>query len=282
MLRTVTILPTGGGKVWLLGILFCFFGSITNETQAQCAVQYDGFQPGEKVTYELSFNWKFVWTKAGEASLTFSNTTYDSKPAYRMDLIAAGNKRADFFFKLRDTLTSVISTRLEPMYFRKGAIEGKKYWVDEAFFTYSDGVSHVKQVRTKNGEKTEYNHEDSRCIHDLLSVLAWARAMNPDDYNPGDRISIPVATGRRVEEQNLIYVGKGPYTAGNGTTYNCLFFSLVGDRKNKEKQVMAFHVTDDKNRLPVHIDLFLNFGAARATLSSTTGNKYPFDSIVTK
>ena len=50
---------------------------------------------------------------------------------YRINLLALGSKRADFFFKMRDTLTCVIGEKLEPRYFRKGAEEGKRYTVDE-------------------------------------------------------------------------------------------------------------------------------------------------------
>lgn len=85
--------------------------------------------------YDLYFNWKFVWVKAGIASLTTNATTYHSEPAYRINLLALGSKRADFFFKMRDTLTCVMGEKLEPRYFRKGAEEGKRYTVDEAWFS---------------------------------------------------------------------------------------------------------------------------------------------------
>ena len=59
-------------------------------------------------------------------------------------------KRVDFFFKMRDTLTCYVSDRLEPLYFRKGAEEGKRYTVDEAWFSYKDGVSQcVSRVRMR-------------------------------------------------------------------------------------------------------------------------------------
>ncbi len=86
--------------------------------------------------------------KAGLASLTTNATTYHSQPAYRINLLALGSKRADFFFKMRDTLTCVIGEKLEPRYFRKGAEEGKRYTVDEAWFSYKDGLCLVNQKRT--------------------------------------------------------------------------------------------------------------------------------------
>ena len=36
-------------------------------------------------------------------------------------------------------------TDMAPMYFRKGAHEGKRYTVDEVFYSYSGGRCHLKQ-----------------------------------------------------------------------------------------------------------------------------------------
>ena len=232
--------------------------------------------------YDLYFNWKFVWVKAGLASLTTNATTYHSQPAYRINLLALGSKRADFFFKMRDTLTCVIGEKLEPRYFRKGAEEGKRYTVDEAWFSYKDGLCLVNQKRTyRDGAFDESEASDSRCIYDMLSILAQARSYDPADYKVGDKIKFPMATGRKVEEQTLIYRGKENVKAENGVTYRCLIFSLVEyDKKGKEKEVITFFVTDDLNHLPVRLDLFLNFGSAKAFLNNVTGNRHPLTSIV--
>ncbi len=251
---------------------------------AQCEAKNDAFQSGEHVMYDLYFNWKFVWVKAGLASLTTHATTYQSEPAYRMNLLAIGSKRADFFFKMRDTLTCVIGERLEPRYFRKGAEEGKRYTVDEAWFSYKDGLCHVNQKRTyRDGTFADSEASDSRCIYDMLSILAQARSYDPADYKVGQKIKFPMATGRKVEEQTLIYRGKENVKAENGITYRCLIFSLVEyDRKGKEKEVITFFVTDDLNHLPVRLDLFLNFGSAKAFLNDVRGNRHPLTSIIKK
>ncbi len=255
----------------------------TSPAKAQCEANNDAFKSGEHVMYDLYFNWKFVWVKAGFASLTTNATAYQGKPAYRMNLLAIGSKKADFFFKMRDTLTSVISDRLEPRYFRKGAEEGKRYTVDEAWFSHKDGVCYVDQKRThQSGEIIETSQDDSRCIHDMLSILAQARSYDPKDYVIGQRINFPMATGRKVEEQTLIYRGPKKITAENDTTYKCLVFSLVEYKKGKEKEVITFYISDDKNHLPIRLDLYLNFGSAKAFLSSSSGVRHPMTSIVTK
>ena len=110
----------------IIGLVVLMTGAFALPASAQCEAKNDAFQTGEHVMYDLYFNWKFVWVKAGLASLTTNATTYHSEPAFRINLLALGSKRADFFFKMRDTLTCVIGEKLEPRYFRKGAEEGKQ------------------------------------------------------------------------------------------------------------------------------------------------------------
>lgn len=234
------------------------------------------------MTYDLFFNWAFIWTKAGTASLTVEETIHNGTPGYKLDLIATGNKKADNFFKLRDTLTSVLTRQLEPVYFRKGAVEGKRYWVDEAFFSSANGMSYVHQRRDRDGSVHEFDHNDSRCIHDMLSLLAQARSFDFDTYKTGDKIEVPMATGKRVEIQTLIYKGKESFKAENGVTYNCIVISLVTRKKDKEREVVTFYITDDKNHLPVRLDLAFNFGSAKASLLSVEGNRYPLTAIKEK
>ena len=136
---------------FIIGLVALLMGAFALPASAQCEAKNDAFQSGEHVMYDLYFNWKFVWVKAGLASLTTNATTYHSQPAYRINLLALGSKRADFFFKMRDTLTCVIGEKLEPRYFRKGAEEGKRYTVDEAWFSYKDGLCLVNQKRNLPG-----------------------------------------------------------------------------------------------------------------------------------
>lgn len=264
----------------LLGILL----GTASPLKAQCAARNDAFQSGEQVMYELFFNWKFVWLRAGTASLTTFSMPYKGEPAYRINLLAESSKRWDFVFRMRDTLTCIVTDKLEPIYFRKGAEEGKRYYVDEAWFDFKEGLSYVNQKKYKSwtGEIIETQQEDSRCVYDMLSILAQARSFDPAEYKEGDRIIFPMVTGTKVEDQILIYRGKKEIKAENDTVYRCLVFSLMEKKGEKEKEIITFFITDDWNHLPVRLDLNLNFGTAKAFLKSVRGNRHPLSSIIKK
>ena len=194
IIKAVASVKSRINLLWLtLIVSVCF----SMPVKAQCEATNEAFKSGEHVMYDLYFNWKFVWIKAGLASLTTNATTYHSKPAYRFNLLSVSSKKIDFFFKMRDTLTCIVSEKLEPRYFRKGAEEGKRYTVDEAWFSYKDGLCFVNQKRTyRDGEIIETEYSDSRCVFDMLSILAQARSYDPNDYTIGQKINFPMATGR--------------------------------------------------------------------------------------
>lgn len=266
-------------------VLFLSLGGIVTPARAQCTAKNTAFLPGEKVSYELMFNWKFIWIKVGTAELTTDTANYQGRPGYRFLLKSLTSKRADFFFKMRDTLTCYVSDRLEPLYFCKAAEEGKRHTKDEAWFSYQNGKSHVKQQRTwykpaRETNRMEYTAEDG-CIFDMLSILGQARSWRAEDYKVGDKIHFPMATGRRVEQQTLIYRGIENVEAKDDKTYRCLVFSFVEyDKKGEEKEVITFFISDDANHLPIRLDMYLSFGSAKAFFSGVHGNRYPLTSVV--
>ena len=90
-------------------VIFCIvllIGSICM-VKAQCGAVNDAIKPGESLSYELKFNWKFIWINAGWAKMTVNNSTFEGKPCLQTDLESYTNKKIDFFFKMRDTLTCI-------------------------------------------------------------------------------------------------------------------------------------------------------------------------------
>lgn len=263
----------------ILGLFFALFAGIG--AKAQCGAVNDAIKPGEELTYELKFNWKFIWINAGWAKMTVDTTTYGGKRCLKTDLESYTNKRLDLFFRMRDTLTCITSEDLVPLYFRKGAAEGNRYSVDDVRFSYRNGKCIVDQYRVVNQGKKRTNYQEAAvCVYDMLSILLQARSYDASEYNPGDKILFSMATGTDIEKQTLIYRGKDVYKAENNSKYRCLVFSLVEYVKGQEKEVITFYVTDDKNHLPVRLDMYLNFGSAKAFLTGLKGYRHPLESLV--
>ena len=48
--------------------------------KAQCGAPNNAIKPGELLSYELKFNWKFIWFNVGWAKMTVNEDTYNGRP----------------------------------------------------------------------------------------------------------------------------------------------------------------------------------------------------------
>jgi hypothetical protein len=267
-------------KTLLLSAAFLFLG--VNGTSAQCTYTNTAFKSGEFLTYNLYYNWKFVWVKAGSASMSTVLSRYGGKPAWRASLTTRGNNKVDEMFVLRDTLLCYSSEDLAPLYFRKGAREGSHYTVDEVFYTYPGGNKcDLRQHRQHNsGEHSWKKASYNECIYDMLNIFLRARSFNPEGWKKGHIVKIPIADGTNVNQAILKYTGTTTIKADNGKKYRCLQLSYMEQEKGKYKEIVRFYVTDDQNHIPVRLDMFLRFGSAKAFLTGMKGNRNPVKSLV--
>ena len=250
--------------------------------RAQCSMDNTAFQSGENLEYQLYFNWKFIWIKAGTANLNITQKKYDGQDAFRCHLITTGSKRTDKFFLMRDTLISYIRPDLVPLYYRKGALEGKRYNVDEVWYTYPNGKTHLQQrFLNHRGEVSDTTYTTSECVYDMMSMLLCARSFDPTKFQEGQHLRFYMADGDEVKLETLIYRGKKTFKMDDtGVKYRCLVFSFVEYNGKKEKEVVTFYITDDQNHMPVRLDLFLRFGTAKAFLRRAENLRNPQDAIL--
>ena len=271
----------------LRAVLFAalLFTCITT-IRSQCPLTNTAFSPGERLEYQLYFNWKFIWLKAGTASLHIDAAHYKGQPVYAAHLLTRGNKRTDRFFVMRDTITSYMTHDMVPLYYRKGALEGKRFNIDEVFYEYSDSRVHLRQRRV-DWKGDEYKKElyTAECHYDMLSMLLRARSLNPKNFHLGQRFHFKMAHGSRESDEVFIYRGKDKFKMEHtGIRYRCLVFSFVeyNPEKKKEEDVITFYITDDENHIPVRLDMFLRFGTAKAFLSSASTPRHPQNAIIKK
>ena len=264
-------------------IIILFLLSVTMTTAfAQCGIENKAFKSGEFVGYDLYFNWKFVWLKVGTASMSTVQSKYNGQDAYRCSLITRGNDQLDNVFIMRDTLLCYTDMDLAPLYFRKGAREGKRYYVDELWYSYPNSNCHLKMHRIEaDGEEHLKDAEYKDCIYDMMSIYLRARNFDASNLKEGDKIPLPIADGIKIVNSWLKYNGKTNVKMKNSNNkYRCLVFSFIEREDGKNRELIRFYITDDKNHLPVRLDMFLNFGSAKAYLTGYKGLRNPMESKI--
>ena len=187
-------------------MVMCLMGI---SASAQCSFRNTAFKSGEYLSYNLYFNWKFVWIKVGTASMNTVQSNFRGRPSYRCSLITRGNSKADHFFVLRDTLLCYSSLDLAPVYYHKGAHEGDRYYTDEVFYTYPEGRCHVRQHQiTSKGESLWQQHTYNECVFDMLNIFLRARSFNPSNWKKGYVVNFDIVDGDSKNPAMLKYNGK--------------------------------------------------------------------------
>ncbi len=256
----------------LMSLPLCLMSLMPMQASAQCGIENKAFGNGEFLTYDLYFNWKFVWIKVGSASMSTVTSTFRGQPAYRTSLTTRGNSKLDGVFVMRDTLLSYCSAAdLSPLYFRKGALEGSRYYVDELWYSRIDA----------DGEQHWQEKEYSDCVYDMMSIFLRARNFDGSKLKEGDIIPMPISDARNLSNSWLTYRGKDTFKVdGTGEKFRCLVFSFYEREDGKNHELIRFYITDDTNHIPVRLDMFLSFGSAKVFLKGYKGVRSPMTSKI--
>ncbi len=248
---------------------------ITLMTQAQCKVPNTAFGDGEELQYKLYFNWQFVWISAGTASMVTHKTKYEGVPAYKTTLVTRTSKKLDSYFMMRDTLVAYCNEQCQPLYHRKGSYEGDRYYVDEVWYSYPrEGTTRLRQhAITSKGEHRWKDGSYRECFCDMMSIFQKARNLSPEGWEKGHRERLPICDGEKAKVAYLRMNGRTTVKGEDGKKYKCLDLSYLEYDDNKWEEICRFYVTDNKNHIPIRIDLFLKFGTAKAYVTSMKGVK---------
>lgn len=95
-------------------VLFILLLTISLLIPSQADALSRAFNDREVITYQLYFNWKFVWIKAGTATMTTQPSTYKGKNVFRTSLVTQTSRKIDRFFVMRDTITSFCDLTSRP------------------------------------------------------------------------------------------------------------------------------------------------------------------------
>lgn len=258
-------------KIFLLTLLTIM--SLTAKAQGMANT---AFKSGEILTYNLYFNWKFIWIKAGNASLSTITTRYNGSNCYRSSLTCRTNARADKFYTIRDNITTFCTGNLVPQFYRKNTHEGDRRNVDEVTYKWhSANKCDMKLHRRKNDGSDHYKNVSMGNSFDMLSLFLRARSWKFDNWKKGHRVAFHMVSGKEVNPAYVQYHGKENVSADNGKSYRCLKISYYENEGKGYKKIATFYITDDMNRIPILIDLNLRFGSAKAKVVNIRGNRYP-------
>ena len=106
----------------------------------------------------------------------------------------------------------------------------------------------------------------------MMSIFLRARNFDASKLKKGEVIPMPISDASSLSNSWLEFRGKENFKMDNSKEkFRCLVFSFYEREDNKSHELIRFYITDDQNHIPVRLDMFLNFGSAKAFLKSYKG-----------
>lgn len=247
----------------------------------QCSVANTAFQGGEELVYKLYYNWNFVWMSAGE--LVFRVNDLGNR--YHITAVGSTYKSYDWFYKVRDRYEAYLDKKtLLPVASSRQVAEGKYRLYDQLTFNQSSNKVTSLRGRSKDvAETTEYSVDP--CMHDIISMVYFARNMDFDRMSPGTAVPIKIFIDKKVWPLRLRYISKVPekriHKLGK---FNTVLMSpdVIKGYIFKEDDKLKIYASDDKNRLPLLIESPISVGSVKAVLKSYNGIRYDLSSQIAK
>ena len=239
-----------------------------------CSIRNTTFEAGEEIVYKLYYNWNFVWLAAGE--VTFK--VHDLPNQYRVTVRGRTYPSYEWFYKVTDNYESYLDKEtLLPQIHIKDIHEGGYQKYDRT--TFYQNENRIVSYRGSNRKDTQpkYMNVDP-CMHDLISIIYFARNLNYDNLRTNQEIPIKILMDQEMHPLKIRYLGPEEDVKIKGSgTYNTLRFSpqLITGELFKEGDEMKIYVSDDQNKIPLMIESPVSVGSVKAVLQSYNGLRYP-------
>ncbi len=223
----------------------------------------------EQLSYKVTYKWGLIHKHAGNISILLRNTN----GKYVSELSGRTISWADKFYRVRDTLRSVVHIDgFRPESYELIAHEGKDYKHDVIQYSHAGDqvLGHCTRYKTSDGKvkrDEQRQLETTGVTVDMLSALYYMRQLPYGTWQPGHSVTVNIFSGKRKELLNIKYQGICT-TEVEDSKYTCyrIAFTFTSDGKKKTSDdIMAWIDTD--TLVPVRIEGKLPLGSVRCYLT---------------
>jgi hypothetical protein len=252
-------------KYLVLIILFCSF-TISGEFRT---IPNDSFRAGESYDYKV----KYGFLTIGEAEVDVDEKIYliNSRPCYKVNVLGKTAGLTDVF-KVRNTYRSYVDTlAFIPHKFIYSARENT-YKRDQVM-----SFDHQKNevVKTEKEESKTFNVPNN--IQDVISGYYFLRTIDFSKFSIGQTVTSPLFFDENLYQMKIKYAGKGIVHTRFGKM-RVLKLNPILPKNDlfKSENAIRIWVSDDKNRVPLKIEVDFSFGTIDMEIKNYKGVKYPF------
>ena len=227
------------------------------------AAPFTAFQDGESFTYRVSFA---IFSRAGEITIAAHNGKGDSADVVRIttDTKSRGVVRALYAFDNHaEVLIERSSGRMLSV--KESGTDPKRATDTELILDYAKGMArYTDRVRTERSAEFAIPAGDPV---DLISALVETRDWN---LKPGEKRDVLVQFGRDFYELSIFADHFEEVSTPRGTSQTLVLIPRMEKNPKgmfKNGGEIKVWIAQDGSRLPVKMQLSLNFGAATLLLT---------------
>ena len=218
--------------------------------------------PARETLY-YTVEWRLI--TAGKARLDWtSGQRPRAGPQVNLRLESVG--LVSKFFKVEDDYSANLNAALCGQSLQMTTNEGSRQRETKVTFdSAARKASYLERDRAKNTVLASHDIDIPPCVHDVVGGLYYLRTLN---IEPGQSIEAPVSDGKKsvmakVEAQQREDI-KTPLGAFKTIRYEIYVFNNVLYRRPAHLNVW---LTDDRRRLPVRVQVRMQFAIGTITLS---------------
>ncbi|MBO8448332.1 MAG: DUF3108 domain-containing protein [Bacteroidetes bacterium] len=245
------------------------------------------YQAGEKMSFSIHYEWGVIDSDVGWANVVLDTLRVNGVKSFHCSVYGSTTRLYDLFFPVRENFQSWFSyDGLRPLRFTRDTHEGK-YTARNTYVYRMDGFSgsHIMAdvyTSSRGDRSLELPLDD--CTFDLPSLFFFARNMDFDAVVQD--VKYPMTFAIDDDVYNVYFIMRGRETIkvrGLGTVRTVKFSAkLISGNVFTGEEDLSVWITDDENRIPVLFEAPILVGVASGRLTSWSGLKHPFSSLVKK
>ncbi len=264
----------GFKNIILIIIFLCFF---IFKNYAQCQDENTTFSNGEKVSFEVYYNWGFIWLNAGEVSFKVDSIFQNGTPLYHFISKGGTHKGYEWIYKVRDTYESYLEVNtFRPLLGKRDSYEGGNIAKERYQFNYKS-MRIFSQVENSDKPLKRDTFSFEPCTFDVLAATYYARNIDFSKCKSGDKIPIDIVIDNQVYKLYIKFICKEIVTHKNGTKYRSIKFKakVIEGSIFKGDEDLTVWVSDDKNKVPLVVEAKILVGSIKAYINETKNLRHP-------
>ena len=195
--------------------------------KGQCFEKNFAFRAGEKITYDVYYNWGLIWVNAGYVEFNVKQANYLNRQVYFFDALGRTHKGYNWFFKVEDNYRSFLDMEtLRPLWFHRKTYEGG-YEVNNKYIFDYDKKKIFSYTENSDKPYTEDTFNIDNCIFDVQSLIYLARNLEFSGLKINDTIPVISIIDNEIFNLYIRYLGKEQFETREGEKYNCIKFSAL-------------------------------------------------------